>query len=284
MLVVCRATWSTSSRSCSNVAAYASRLARTSKSNGPACGSNRILSSSRRRRFNLFRSTALKVNLGTTTAVRACPLAESSRRTSSSRARILTPERDRRPISPPRVMRRAREAELRLRRRRTCWGVEPSDVCGPSCGDDSRQRGPTWFPCACEIRACGCGACCEGGRWACPSLTPREKERGAKREEQRTQGRLLSPRSSLLSRKAGKPIRDHEIVQAERASLHIALRAHSFAPPPVFHTASPRSDSHRTRSLDAPVGSRTPRSLRTDRQDLVGANRAPANRRRQTRC
>jgi hypothetical protein len=64
----------------------------------------------------------------------------------------------------------AREAELRLRRRRTCWAAVPSDACGPSSGGDSKLRDPIWFPCACGNHASECGACYGDGRLAYPCL------------------------------------------------------------------------------------------------------------------
>jgi hypothetical protein len=47
----------------------------------------------------------------------------------------------------------SRETELQLRRRRTCWGAEPSGACGPSSADDSGPRDPTSSPCADGSRA-----------------------------------------------------------------------------------------------------------------------------------
>jgi hypothetical protein len=59
---------------------------------------------------------------------------------------------------------RAREPELPLRRRRTCWAALPSDAYVPSSDGGSTLRAPTSSPCARGIHVSECGACYGGGR------------------------------------------------------------------------------------------------------------------------
>jgi hypothetical protein len=83
----------TSPASCAKLESYASGFTRMRTSNPSNPGSNVILTSSRRRRFTRFRSTILRLCLGTTIPARGCSNREAAARASRRSVCIRFPVR-----------------------------------------------------------------------------------------------------------------------------------------------------------------------------------------------
>jgi hypothetical protein len=96
----------------------------------------------------------------------------------------LPPSCHRAELGGPRQPMAARKPDAIRRLRRTCSVVGPSAACDPSCGAGSALRAPSAWPCASEIRASGCGACCGGDMSACPWELHEIEKRDRKKRRQ----------------------------------------------------------------------------------------------------
>ena len=96
-----------------NGCSYAVGRERITRSTAGRVGSNSVLTISRRRRFNLLRSTAVCPCFGTITPTRGCPRGEARYRTSKCRLRIRFPPRMTDSRSLFRVSRNSREKRRR---------------------------------------------------------------------------------------------------------------------------------------------------------------------------